>query len=470
MSNDSSARLADVLAAWVRSADPGARLPSTRAVVAEHGVSPVTVQKALRVLEARGLVETRPGVGTFVRSARATRPLDLRWQTGTLGAPRAAIPSVATAMRTVPADAIALHSGYPDAALLPERLVRAALVRAARRDTAVQRPLPAGLPDLRAWFAAELAEASPASSTPPTFKDVLVVPGSQSGLAAIFRSLVPPGGPLLLEAPTYWGAISAAAQAGVRAVPVPAGPDGPDPEALARSFDETGARAFYAQPSFANPTGWQWSGEVARDVLQVVRDRRAFLVEDDWAHDFGIDAPARPVAAHDDAGHVIYIRSLTKSVSPSVRVAAVMARGPVRERILADAGAESMYVSGLLQEAALDVVTQPGWRTHLRALRHQLRARRDLLLESLADHAPQVHVERVPPGGLNVWARLPDGTDAGAVAARCEARGLVIAPGDEWFSAEPSGPYVRLNYAGADPGAYPQAARILGEELASEDG
>ena len=78
-----------------------------------------------------------------------------------------------------------------------------------------------------------------------------------------------------------------------------------------------------------------------------MRDHGAFLVEDDWAHDFGIttDGPSRSPPS-DDAGHVVYLRSLTKSVSPAIRIAAVIARGPARERILADRGAESMYVSG----------------------------------------------------------------------------------------------------------------------------
>lgn len=75
-----------------------------------------------------------------------------------------------------------------------------------------------------------------------------------------------------------------------------------------------------------------------RPGARVVRSHGAFLVEDDWAHDFGIDSTSRPVAASDDAGHVIYLRSLTKSVSPSVRVAAMVARGPARDRILADRG------------------------------------------------------------------------------------------------------------------------------------
>ncbi|MCK8678416.1 hypothetical protein [Streptomyces lichenis] len=66
---------------------------------------------------------------------------------------------------------------------------------------------------------------------------------------------------------------------------------------------------------------------------------------------------------------------------------------------------------GLLQAVALDVVTQPGWRTHLRGLGRRLAARRDLLAGALAEHVPEARLEAVPRGGLNLWARLPDGTD-----------------------------------------------------------
>ena len=180
---------------------------------------------------------------------------------------------------------------------------------------------------------------------------------------------------------------------------------------MSRAFAETSARLFYAQPNYANPTGAQWSPALGQQVLQVVRDHGAFLVEDDWAHDFGITTTPVPLAAGDDSGHVVYLRSLTKSVSPAIRVGAVIARGPARDRILSDRAAESMYVSGLLQAASLDVVTQPGWQTHLRGLRQQLHARRDLLITSLTEHAPQTHLEHVPTGGLNLWVRLPEPTD-----------------------------------------------------------
>ncbi|GJJ21389.1 GntR family transcriptional regulator [Mycolicibacterium mageritense] len=470
MDNDSTERIVAGLRDWIATAPAGAQLPSNRALTARYSASPVTVQKAMRTLRGLGLVESRPGVGTFVRTVRTARPPDYGWQTAALRSPQAPIPTLSTPMRSGAPGTIGLHSGYPERELLPQRLVRAALARAARTDAALTRSPAAGLPELQAWFAQELAQAVPAGIPVPAARDVIVLPGSQSGLSSVFRALVGFGQPLLIESPSYWGALLAAAQAGVRMVPVPSGPDGPDPDELARAFAESGARVFYAQPNFANPTGAQWSDDLARRILAVVRDHGAFLVEDDWAHDFGIDATSRPVVAADDSGQVIYLRSLTKSVSPSMRVAAVVARGPAHDRILADRGAESMYVSGLLQAAALDVVTQPAWQSHLRGLRQQLRVRRDLLIESLATHVPEAHLELVPRGGLHVWVRLPDATNLDRLVRDCEVDGVLIAAGTEWFPAEPAGPYLRLNYSGPDPDRFGEAARVIAAALARQRG
>lgn len=423
------------------------------------------MQKALQTLTARGLVESRPGVGTFVRAVRTAKPSDYGWQTAALRSPLGRLRAPSAAMRDTSNDVIAFHSGYPDRELLPERLVRAALTRAARSDAAISRSPASGLPELQAWFAQELAAATPAGVAPPAAADVVVLPGSQSGLSSIFRALLGNGQPLLMESPTYWGAILAASQVGVPVVPVPSGPNGPDPAELARAFEECGSRVFYAQPHYANPTGAQWSPSLREQILDVVRQYGAFIVEDDWAHDFGISTSPVPLAGQDDSGHVVYLRSLTKSVSPAIRVAAVIARGPARERLQADRAAESMYVSGLLQAAALDVVTQPGWQTHLRGLRHQLQSRRDLLVTALRGQVQEAHITQVPAGGLNLWVRLPDAVDPVQLGMDCERAGVMIAAGTEWFPAEAAGPYLRLNYAGPNPAGFTEGARIIGQTL-----
>lgn len=461
------------LRSWISGRAAGTRLPSTRTLVREHEVGPGTVQSALRALAAEGLVEARPGVGTFIATPRGTRlrASDYSWQAGALGARDSlgSVSGVDTVQKNTP-DAIALHVGYPDRNLLPETLVRQALTRAARSEYAVAAAPRAGLTELRSWFAHELAEHTPPTVSSPSAADVTVLPGTQSGLAAIFRAVADPGEPVVIESPTYWGAILAAAQTGVQLVPVAGGTSGPDPVELDRILTRTGARIFYAQPRYTNPTGVVWSPARRNDILAVLEKHGAFLVEDDWAHDLGFTESAEqpPMAAHDDSGRIIYLRSLTKSVSPALRIGAVIARGPVRERILANVAASSMYVSPVLQAAALDVVGQPSWRTHLKRLRGELRARRDLMVEAVTKHLGQDALSSVPAGGLNLWVRLPDATDLRRLVSDCERAGVVIASGDALFPAEPAGRYTRLNFGGPDPGRFDEALSVIADCLAQQ--
>ncbi|MEY8565522.1 PLP-dependent aminotransferase family protein [Corynebacteriaceae bacterium 7-707] len=470
MPQSSSDRLVGELRHWIEGRAGGTRLPSTRSLVRDHGVGPGTVQAALRTLATEGLVETRPGAGTFVadgQSGRRLHPADYSWQAGALGAATAAARGGDDPLRPTPEDAVSLHNGYPDRSLLPEKLVRQALARAARGDSALAAAPRAGLPGLRRWFAHEVGQHTPAGTTPVAAADVTVLPGTQSGLAAIFRAVADPGDPLVIESPTYWGAILAAGEAGVRLVPTVGGPEGPDPVELDRTLARTGARAFYAQPRHANPTGVTWSRRRRDEVMEVLARHGAFLVEDDWARDFAMTEQPEPapLAAHDDAGRVIYLRSLTKSVSPSLRVGAVIARGPVGERVRAGVTASAMYVSPLLQEAALDVVGRPAWRTHLTTLRGQLRSRRDLLADAVRTHLTEAVLTGLPGGGLNLWVRMPDGTDLHRLVVGCERAGVTVASGDGLFPAEPTGAFIRLNFAGPDPGRFDPAVRTIAEVL-----
>ncbi|MFW0795379.1 PLP-dependent aminotransferase family protein [Gordonia sp. CPCC 205515] len=463
MSDDSSTRIARHLRSLAAAADAGTKLPSTRALAERFGAGPVTVQRALAQLVAEGVVETRSGAGTFVRKRQAAvAPVDVSWQTAALGPERPGMPTIGSSMRQIPHDSIAMHSGYPEAELMPLKEVRSGFARIARRDDAFTRPPTAGLPDLRRWFVDDLG----ADGWRDT--DAVITSGGQAALAATFRALTTPGDAIVMESPTYWGAIAAARQAGLVIVPVPRTDGAPSASDLDDALASSGARLAYAQPTFANPTGDVWSPTQRDAVLAVARDHRAFVVEDDWAHDFAMDGPApAPLISTDRDGHVIYIRSLTKSLSLSVRVAALIARGPARARIENALTVSDLYVAPVLQAVALDVVSRPAWRTHLTRLGRALQGRRDALVGALAAGAPMIEVTSVPRGGLNLWASLPayaaDGnpTDPDVVAARALSAGLSIAPGSEWFPAEATGPFVRLNYAAAGPDRYDEAVGIL---------
>lgn len=427
---------------------PGDRLPSTRDLTASYGVSPVTLSRALAVLAAEGVLVTRPGSGTYVleHSSHATGPADLSWQTLALADRTIDAASVSFLLQTEVEGAVSLAGGYPHPSLLPNRALGTALARAARRPDATERPTPAGIPALRAWFARSLGTAiSP--------EDVIVTGGAQAAISTAFRAIAPAGAPVLLESPTYVGAIAVARAARLRAIPIPTDGNGVQPDLLAAAFKSTGARVFYCQPTFQNPTGSVLAADRREQVLAAARDAGAFVIEDDFARWLAHERPAPPpLIADDNDGRVVHIASLTKPISPNLRVGALIARGPVAERLAALRLVDDFFVPRALQEAALELVSAPAWRAHLSHLRAALIDRRTLLLNALSEHLPDLAVSRVPTGGLHLWARLPDHLDDLQLAARARSAGVLISPGRPYFAAEPPAPHLRLSFAAVHHG------------------
>ncbi|MCX4472643.1 PLP-dependent aminotransferase family protein [Micromonospora sp. NBC_01655] len=358
-----------------------------------------------------------------------------------------------------PAGAIALSGGYLDADLQPAAALGAALTRAARQPAAWQRGPVEGREDLRAWFARESGGGLRA-------EDMVICPGGQAALSSALRGLTAPGDTVLVESPTYLGALAAARAAGLRVVPVPADADGVLPDQLAAAFARTGARLFYCQPLHANPHGATLAGHRRAEVVGVVRHSGAFLIEDDYARDLTIDGEAPPpLAADDPDGHVVYLRSLTKSAAPGLRVAAIGGRGPAGARLRAARLLDDFFVAGPLQQATLEFVTAPAWARHRRALRTALRTRREALLTALRRQLPELVPPAVPRGGLHLWSRLPDGTDDVALAAAAAAEGVIVFPGRPWHAAEPPAPHLRLTYAAAPAELMDEAVDRLGRAL-----
>ncbi|MFH9608718.1 PLP-dependent aminotransferase family protein [Streptomyces sp. NPDC017448] len=453
----SVAALATSLRAELNRYSPGGKLPSSRALVERFRVSPVTVSRAIAQLAAEGLVTTRPGSGAFRAHPRTApaAPGDTSWQEVSLsgdGGPEA-VPrtvdasGVLVTLAAPPPGVIEFNGGYLHASLQPERALSAALARAGRRPGAWGRPPTDGLPELRSWFAREIGPA--VSGT-----DVLITAGGQSALATALRALAPPGAPVLVESPTYPGMLAAARATGLRPVPVPMDADGVRPDLLADAFRATGARVLVTQPLFQNPTGAVLAPDRRPEVLAIARAAGAFVVEDDFArrlvHDDAGPLPA-PLAADDPDGVVVHVCSLTKVTSPSLRVGALAARGPVLERLRAIQVVDSFFVPRPLQEAALELVGSPSWGRHLAAVATELRHRRTTMATALAAGLPEVALPHLPAGGGSLWLRLPGGAgadaDEPAVVAAALRASVAIAPGRPYFCAEPPAGHVRLSFA-----------------------
>jgi DNA-binding transcriptional MocR family regulator len=461
-------RVAQDLRGAVAETPPGGRLPSVRDLMARHRAGPQTVQRAIARLAEEGLVEPRPGRGTFAAGpaspARDVALADTSWQALALGEAMPDAAELHAHLSLPPAGALPLSVGYPDASLQPLGLLAAAMGRAARRPGSWERTPTEGTERLRAWFALEAGG---------TFRahDIIVTPGAQAGLATALRVLAPPGAPVLVESPTYLGTIAAARAARHRLVPVPADADGIRPDLLEAAFRATGAKLVVCQPLYANPHGAILAPDRRAAVLEAVRTAGAFLIEDDYARDLTLEGQAPPpLAADDPEGHVVYLRTLTKSAAPGLRVAAIAARGAAGARLRAARAVDDFFVAGPLQEAALDLVSSPAWKRHRRTVASALRERRDVLVSAVREHLPDTRIDVVPRGGFTLWLALPDDVDDVALAAGALRAGVVVNAGRPWFPAEPPSPHLRLAFAGAPAADLERGVAILGDVLASQRG
>ncbi|WP_127784333.1 PLP-dependent aminotransferase family protein [Rhodococcus sp. X156] len=439
MFDDSSVgRVAREVFRRIEGAPAGTRLPSTRVLVDELGVSATTVAQAVARLVADGAVVTRPGRGSFTAPRRRSVARDTTWQEVTLGASPVQTAGLPEALGTVDPDVLQMSAAYLGAELRPDHRLSAALARAARRPDVWARPPVAGVPELRSWFAAQVGGQP---------DEVLVTPGGQGAVSAIMRAIVPAGEPVLFATPTYPGAVAIARSAGLTPVPVPTDGDGVRPELLERALQLSGARLVYLQPAYANPDGSVLAAERRGEVLELARRFGAFILEDDWARWLGHGTPPPPALSRDDEhGHVLTVSSLTKATGPGLRIGAILARGPVAERVMGMRLVDDLFVSGPLQHAAVEIVTAPAWSSHLRALGAGLASRCATLAAALAAELPDCRFTP-PRGGVSLWLELPEGIDETDAARAALAEGVTVVPGRHYTLGEQARAHLRLSFA-----------------------
>ncbi|MBL7494999.1 PLP-dependent aminotransferase family protein [Frankia sp. CNm7] len=452
----SASKVVDELRSLADARAVGARLPSTRDLQHQLGVGPVTVQRALARLVTEGVLVTRPGAGTFVAARRTARVGDTDWQQVALGASPVSASGIDVLLANVNSTGFQLGTGYLDAGLRADSRLAAAAARAVRRPDAWGTPPMAGVPELRSWFGREIG-ADP--------DQVLITSAAQSALSAVFRALLPAGSPVLCAVPTYPGALAVARSAGLVPVPVPTDADGIRPELLERALAATSARLLFLQPTFANPDGGVLAHARRREVLGICERAGAFILEDDYARWLGHgQVPPPPLWRDDDQGRVITVCSLTKILAPSLRIGAIVARGPVMSRLAAMRQVDDFLVPAPLQHTAVEMVTGPGWSAQQRAVSAALRARMGTLTAALAAELPECSFEN-PRGGISLWLRLPRGTDDLAVASWAARLGVVVMSGRYYVVGEQDASYLRLCVAGIREADIPAAVALLAEAV-----
>ncbi|PBC76413.1 GntR family transcriptional regulator [Streptomyces sp. TLI_235] len=444
-----TARLTTALRDAVRQGRPpaGGRLPATRTLARDLGLSRGTVVEAYAQLVAEGYLVSTPGAGTRVADGITPRP---------------PAPPPAT---TAPAVRYDLKPGTPDLALFPRAAWQTALRRAlaATEHSALGYGDPAGHPALRAELAAYLGRVRAAAADPGR---LTVVGGVAQGLALVVRRLVRHGHrTIAVEDPGSPGTFGLLRAHGIEPVGVPVDQHGLDVDALAA----TGARAVLVTPAHQYPTGVVLAPERRAALIGWARRTGALVIEDDYDAEFRYDR--EPVGCLQGLAPdlVVHLGSLSKSLAPGLRLGWAVLPEPMVEEFRTDKQYTDLGCSTLDQLAFARLLADGGHDRHLRAVRARYRARRDALTAALARHLPAAAVRGVA-AGLHLHLDLPAGCTEPAVVEAAAARGVRVEPVAPTRLALPGPPALVLGYAGLTERQLAHAADLLAEAVTEATG
>jgi len=452
----------------------GERLPTIRALAERLDLNRDTVAAAYEALAAEGIVDAQVGRGTFVRGLRpraraagpvaislsrhAERLLELDRARVSYGAGRGALP---------------LHALKPDPRHFPLDAFRRSLGRVLQEGGAEL--LNYGEQQGYLGLREVLAERLRAHGLLVGPESIVLCQGASQGIALSLRLFADADAAVAVEEPTYPNALTAIAATGVRAVPVPMRAAGADLDALDRALARPEVRAFYTMPTFQNPTGFTTSLEHRKELLAIAARHGKAVIEDNYEMDLRYAGrPVPTLAGLDEDGLVVQLLSFSKSLFPGVRAGAIVARGRHVDALLALRHAADLGGALPLQAALADFMRSGAYDRHLAAQRKRLRARRDAMLESLAQELPEGATWIVPEGGLQLWVELPEPLDSREVHADALREGVLVAPGFQFLSDGRPSRGLRLSIGQCDEAAIREAVRRLGkvvrERLAAEPG
>lgn len=295
---------------------------------------------------------------------------------------------------------------------------------------------------------------------------IVVTAGTQQTLDLISRVLLDPGDDVVVESPTYVGALRVIVPTGARVSEVPVDDDGLDTAVLAGKLHEGLRPKFvYVVSNFSNPSAATLSPDRRLHLAELADTYGFVVVEDDQYGRLrfaGDHIP--PIASHGDA--VVYVSGFSKVIAPGLRVGFCVLPDWLHRPVVLAKQATDLASPSLGQRIATELLARPEWfATHLDHLRSLYRARASALLRGTMPIADRIEVRR-PEGGMFTWARLATGeVDAAELARRCLERGLVIMPGREFSLTDRFPRELRLSFSTSSPAELEEAATLLAQAL-----
>ena len=438
---------------------PGEHLPTSRNLAQNLGVSRSTVVRAYEQLTREGWIEGRVGKGTLVSdraSAAKGRP---NWDLFLTERVRGQKPEYADVLRMLSqSDLLSFAGGLPAPEFYPEEAFQQITSEVLHQQgpKLLQWCPVDGYPPLRSWIAERIG------CTP---ESVLVSSGSTQGLHLIAQAFVEPGDAVLIEAPTYSGALRAFRTAGARLVSVSCNDAGIDLEELESTLERVRPKFLYVVPTYHNPTGGLLTADARRRLLAICAQHGVPIVEDDAYAALRYDGPHVPtLRSLDDHGLVIYVSTFSKAVFPGLRVGWLAVPEDLVRRLSALRNVIDLFTNSLAQGALYEFCKRGLLDAHLSRVRPFYAERRDAMAAALRRYCPSIEFV-VPHGGLFIWAKLPPGIDSRRLLEEAVQLGLGFMVGSLFYAERGGTDHIRLCFACHGPEAIAAGIRKLGLAL-----
>jgi 2-aminoadipate transaminase len=369
-------------------------------------------------------------------------------------------------------EVISLAGGLPDTSTFPPDTFAAVAQRIAAESCAkaLQYGPTEGLDGTKAC----IAEVMAAEGMRVDPEDMIVTTGGQQVIDLVTKTLIDPGDVVIAEGPTYPGAVPVFSSYQAEVVQVDMDADGMRVDLLEETLDRLereGRRPkfIYTVPSFQNPAGVTMSQPRRRRLVEIAHGREILVLED---NPYGLlryegDPPA-PLLALDGGVYVMYLGTFSKILSPGIRLGWVVAPPPVLEKINLGKQAADLCTSTLSQLMVQAYFEESRWRDYVESLTEVYRARRDTMLDALADHFPRQAEWTRPAGGLFIWVTLPDFIDTTDLLARALRDNVAFVPGEAAFLDGRGRNAMRLNFSGSDEDAIREGIRRIGEVVTEQ--
>ncbi|HVL76619.1 MAG TPA: PLP-dependent aminotransferase family protein, partial [Noviherbaspirillum sp.] len=348
---------------------------------------------------------------------------------------------------TVRPEVISFAGGLPSPATFPVERMRAAFdtVLSNQGKVALQYGPTDGYGPLREWIAASLS--TPEAKIVP--EQVLMVSGSQQGLDLLAKVLIDEGSKVLVETPSYLGALQAFSVYRPQFESVPTDDHGLIPERVADVAQ--GARLLYALPNFQNPTGRSLSVERRAALVETCARLGLPLIEDDPYGALSYRGEPLPKMLSMNPNGVIYMGSFSKVLTPGIRLGYVVAPLPLVRKLEQAKQAADLHTAQLTQMVVYEVIKDGFLAEHIPTIRKLYADQCQAMLDALQEYFPSSVTWTRPEGGMFIWVTLPRHVDSMKLLDEAIAQNVAFVPGAPFYANAPESNTLRLSFVTVSP-------------------